>query len=168
MVSDKIEDVKQKAQENIDSAFQSKETAFAVANTTYTLYKRNAESKLDKKLESYPLGAQYDHYRQTAQNEYKTTIEQAQLIRNTSVRLISLPFDARVSTIRGERNDYIKDIKRNRDAYLLPLFNHISNLHKEAHLVATGISLQGNTSILLVYILTSLLTSCSQFLQLLL
>jgi len=138
MVSDKIEDVKQKAQENIDSVSQSKQAALAVAYTTYALYKRNAESKRDEKLQSYPLGAQYDHYRQTAQNEYRTTIEQAQSIRDTSVRLISLPFDARIDTIRGERDDYIKDIRRNRDAHLLPLFNHISNLHREAHLVATG------------------------------
>ncbi len=138
MVGDKVEDVKQKAQENIDSVFQSKQVALSVAYTTYALYKKNAESILDQKMQSYPLGVQYDHYRQTAQNEYRTAIEQAQSIRDTSVRLISFPFDARIDSIRGERDDYIKDIRRNRDAHLLPLFDYISNLHKEAHLVATG------------------------------
>ncbi|MCB1109670.1 MAG: hypothetical protein KDK64_01705, partial [Chlamydiia bacterium] len=138
LTQDKIEEVKKRAAENISSVEKSKSAALAVAYTTYTLYQRNAERKLNETLASYPVGPQYEQYRVAAQQDYERGLEQARDIRDTSIRLIAFPFNSRIETLRQERDDYIKEIRMNSDAHLLPLFSHVAALHKEAHLVATG------------------------------
>jgi len=138
LTEDKIKELKSKASENISSEENSKSAALSVAYTTYNLYQKNAERKLDETLASYPLGPQYDQVRKAAREEYRREIGQAQDICDTSVRLISFPFNTRIETLRKERDDYIKEIQMNSNAHLLPLFSHIAALHKEAYLVATG------------------------------
>lgn len=135
---DKIKQIQKDAYHNISSVESSKAAALAVAYTTYNLYQRNAEAKLKDKLDSFPSSPNYDSYRQDAIKEFHDGMSQAKSIRDTSIQLISLPFDSRIESIRQERNNCIKEIRMNFNAHLLPLFSHLAALHKEAYQVAIG------------------------------
>jgi len=127
--------VKNSAYEQICGIEKQKDAALFVVNETYNEYKKQIETERSEAL--FALAG--DKEREgVVLREFDQKLSDARQLRDLGRAAISYPFDVQRQNVEKERDGYINQIRRDRDAQLLPFYSHLSLLHTNAYRALIG------------------------------
>ncbi|CCB89360.1 hypothetical protein [Simkania negevensis] len=130
---DQEKQVKDKAHDQICTIEKHKNAALAVVNATYTSYK----DQVDKEKSEALFGLSPEEIK-VVSREFDQKLADARQLRDLGAAAISYPFQVQCEGVEKERDQYLTQIRYDRDAQLLPFYNHLRLLHTNAYRALIG------------------------------
>jgi len=125
--------VKDTAYDKICLIQKQENAALAVVNDTYNSYKEGVEKERTEAL--FGLAPEE---RNAISREFDKQIAEARQLRDLGRAAISYPFQLQRETVEKERDQYLRQIRYDRDAQLLPFYSHLRLLHTNAYRALIG------------------------------